>query len=71
MQAIIDRFEENKAVLLVGEAEIPVIFPRKYLPEKIGEGDYVQLEIFYDEAATKKANAEAKALQQLAVEQNK
>jgi len=71
MQAVIDRFEENKAVLLVGEAEIPVVFPRRYLPENIGEGDYIKLEIFYDEVATQKANAEAKALQQLAVEQNK
>ncbi len=71
MQAVIDRFEGKKAVLLVGEDEIPVIFPKKYLPAQIGEGDYVKIEIFYDKAATKKANAEAKALQQLAVEQNK
>ncbi|MDF2563981.1 MAG: hypothetical protein K0Q53_376 [Massilibacillus sp.] len=71
MQAVIDRFEDKKAVLLVGEDEIPVIFPKKYLPAQIGEGDYVKIEIFYDEAETKKANAEAKALQQLAVEQNK
>ena len=70
MQAVIDRFEENKAVLLVGEDEISVVFPRKYLPEDLGEGDYIKFEIFYDEEATKKANEEAKALQQLAMEQN-
>jgi hypothetical protein len=71
MQAVIDRFEDKKAVLLVGEDEIPVIFPKKYLPEQIGEGDYIKIEIFYDEEATKKASAEAQALQQLAIEQNK
>ncbi|MBP2633553.1 MAG: hypothetical protein H6Q70_4181 [Firmicutes bacterium] len=71
MQAVIDRFEGNKAVLLVGEDEIPVVFPRKYLPEDIAEGDYIKFEIFYDEEATKQANEEAKALQQLAMEQNR
>lgn len=71
MQAVIDRFEENKAVLLVGEDEISVVFPKKYLPANVGEGDYLKVEIFYDEEATKQADAEAKALQQLAMKQNK
>lgn len=71
MQAVIDRFEENKAVLLIGEDEIPVVFPKKYLPEHVSEGDYIKVEIFYDEEATKQADAAAKALQQLAMEQNK
>lgn len=70
MKAVIDRFEKNKAVLLVGEDEIPVVFPKKYLPSHVGEGDYLMVEIFYDEEATKQADAEAKALQQLAMEQN-
>ncbi|MBP2632731.1 MAG: hypothetical protein H6Q70_3359 [Firmicutes bacterium] len=70
MQAVIDRFEENKAVLLVGEDEIPVVFPKKYLPAQVGEGDYLKFEISYDEEATKQADAEAKALQKLAMEQN-
>lgn len=62
LQAVIDRFEENKAVLLVGESEIKVVFPKKYLPENLKEGDYLRLDVIYDEAATCSARREAEAL---------
>ena len=56
--AVIDRFEEDKAVLLVGSAEKKVVFPAEELPE----GDYIRLDISFDEEATRAAREEAAAL---------
>lgn len=60
--AVIDRFEEGKAVLLVGEAEKKAVFPADELPEGLSEGDYIRLDIALDEARTKAAREEAAAL---------
>ncbi len=60
--AVIDRFEGTKAVLLVGEEEIMVNWPRKLLPETAKEGDHLQLVLAVDEQATAAAKAEAQAL---------
>lgn len=62
MQAVIDRFEENKAVLLLGDEEIKVIFPKRYLPDGLKEGDYLQMTLSYDEAATVAAKSESERL---------
>ena len=62
MQAVIDRFEENKAVLLLGDEEIKVIFPKQYLPDGLKEGDYLQMTISYDELATAAAKSESERL---------
>ena len=60
--AVVDRFEENNAVLLVGEDERQAIFPADSLPEGLSEGDYIRMEIFYDAKATKAATEEAARL---------
>ena len=60
--AVIDRFEEDKAVLLVGSAEKKVVFPAEDLPEGLQEGDYIRLDISFDEEATRAAREEAAAL---------
>ncbi len=60
--AVIERFEEDKAVLLVGVKEKKVVFPVEELPPGLQEGDYIQLDISFDEKATKDAQAEAAAL---------
>lgn len=62
--AVIDRFEEDKAVLLVGEEEKKVVFPTNELPAGLSEGDYIRWEIFFDEERTKEAREEAEALLQ-------
>ena len=63
MKAVIDRFEEDKAVLLVGEDEdVKVVFPKEYLPEEAEEGDYLSVDISIDMEATEAARAEAEAL---------
>ncbi len=71
VQAVVDRFEGNKAVLLVGELEDRVVFPKKYLPENINEGDYLKLKIVYDLEMTRAARKEAENLQQGLQEDNK
>ena len=60
--AVIDRFEEDQAVLLLGDEEEQVIFPRAFLPEEVEEGDYLSLDISYDAEATEAARDEAAAL---------
>lgn len=63
MKAVIDRFEEDKAVLLVGEDEdVKVVFPKEYLPEEAEEGDYLSVDISIDMEATEAARSEAEAL---------
>lgn len=54
LSAVIDRFEEDKAVLLVGDEEIKINFPRKLLDKKLKEGDYITLDIKYDAKLQKK-----------------
>ena len=58
ISAVIDRFEVDKVVLLVGEDEQKVVFPKNLLDENLKEGDYLSIDIKYDEVATKKAVVE-------------
>ena len=62
ISAVIDRFEEDKVVLFVGEDEQKVVFPKNLLDENLKEGDYLSIDIKYDEVATKKAVAEIEDL---------
>lgn len=62
ISAVLDRFEEDKAVLLVGDDEEQVIFPAAFLPDDVEEGDYLTIEIERDEDATDAAREEAAAL---------
>ena len=45
MTAVIDRFEGENAVLLVGDDERQVVFPAAALPEGLNEGDYLRMSI--------------------------
>jgi hypothetical protein len=62
-KAVIDRFEGDKAVLLVGEEEDKLIVPRSSLPPEAKEGQWLQvdveddkvLSVALDEDETKKA----------------
>lgn len=64
ISAYLDRFEGNLAVLLLGEEEKKVNFPKSFLPEEAGEGDYLKIEISRDEEKTAEAEAEALRLLQ-------
>lgn len=70
LSAVIDRFEEDKAVLLIGDEEIKVNFPRKLLDKKLKEGDYITLDIKYDAKATKEAQEEVQNLLKSLKEKN-
>lgn len=59
VEAVIDRYEGDKAVLLVGEHERSVVFPAAYLPTPLDEGAYLRLEIAFDGEATARAQKEA------------
>ena len=50
VKAYIDRIEEDKAVMLLGEDFKKVNFPVEYLPDDLGEGDYVLIDVKRDEA---------------------
>ena len=71
ISAVIDRFEEDKVVLLVGEDEQKVVFPKNLLDENLKEGDYLSIDIKYDEVATKKAVAEIEDLLKSLINDNK
>ena len=62
ISAYIDRFEEEYAVILLGDDFLSADFPRAYLPEDVNEGDYIKIHIERDTAATEAAEAEARAL---------
>ncbi len=59
VKAVIDRFEGPKAILLVGDEEIQVVWPRETLPDGSGEGDILILDLMVDKAATRQARSEA------------
>ena len=62
IKAVVDRFEDDNASLLIGEDERQTIFPAASLPEGLSEGDYIRMVISYDAKATKAAMEEAARL---------
>jgi hypothetical protein len=52
MKAVIDRIENNIAVLLVGEEEVPLDVPLNLLPEHVHEGTWLSVGFQVDAATT-------------------
>ena len=48
MKAVIDRFEGDYAVILLGDEEIRVDFPRKLLPGGVREGSWLKVHLEKD-----------------------
>lgn len=44
-KAVIDRFEEDQAVLLVGDKERKLVVPRQSLPKGAKEGHWLKVEL--------------------------
>ena len=44
-KAVIDRFENGQAVLLVGDQERKLVVPRKSLPRGVKEGHWLKINI--------------------------
>lgn len=62
VRAVVDRLEGSKAVLLVGDKEQTVNFPKCFLPPATKEGQYLKINIEFDEVYTKQAEDEAAKL---------
>ena len=62
VKAVVDRFEGENAVLLVGQEERQAIFPAASLPQGLSEGDYIRMKISYDAKTTKVATEESARL---------
>ena len=71
IKAVIDRFETTKAVLLIGEAETQVKWPRVFLPETAQEGDILTIDLQIDTLATLEAKAEVEDLLQQIIAKNR
>lgn len=54
MRAVVDRFEGEYAVLLFGDEEIKVDFPKALLPEGVREGSWLKMSIQLDQEGTQK-----------------
>ena len=70
VQAVIDRFEDSKAVLLLGDDEVQVVWPRNILPSEATEGDILQINLEVDHEATESAKEEAKRLLEQVIAKN-
>ncbi|SFL97200.1 DUF3006 domain-containing protein [Pelosinus propionicus] len=60
--AVIDRFEGKKAVLMLGDEEFQVVWPRESLPSEAREGDFITMELQVNNEATTAAKEEAERL---------
>ena len=70
IKAVIDRFEGNKAILLLGDEEVQVVWPRGFLESQAQEGDILQVDLQIDPIATKAAKVEAENLLQQILAKN-
>ena len=59
ISAYLDRYEEDFAVLLLGDEMKKLNFPKAYLPDGLNEGDYITIDIRFDKETTEQAEQEA------------
>lgn len=69
--AVIDRFEGDKAVLLVNDDQEQVTWPKSLLPVDSAAGDHLLITMEVNELATRAAQCEAEALLRRILEQNR
>jgi hypothetical protein len=62
VKAVIDRFESDKAVLLIGEDETALVWPLDMLPADSSEGDILRISIDIDREGTNMARSDAQKL---------
>ena len=61
IKATIDRFENDKAILITKD-KIEIIWPKNKLPENASEGIVLNIDIFNDKESTKKNKELAKEI---------
>ena len=69
IRAVIDRFEGQWAVLLAGNEETPIRWPKTMLPNSGREGDILTIALSVDHDATRRAKEEAEDLLRTILEQ--
>ncbi len=52
MKAVVDRIENDMAVLLIGPEETVLDVPVRYLPEQVKEGSWLRIDFRLDEHTT-------------------
>lgn len=62
LKATVDRFEADKAVLVVEGQKAPLVLPRALLPEKTKEGDILLITLEIDKKATEQSKEETTKL---------
>lgn len=70
VKAVLDRFESDKAVLLLGDGEAAVIWPRQLLPDGLNEGDILRISVDIDKDGTKLARSDAQKLLRQVLDHN-
>jgi hypothetical protein len=61
MKAVIDRFEGDKAVLLVGEEQDALVVPRTILPKGVKEGHWLKVDVEDDRVLSAEIDEEETA----------
>lgn len=64
LTGVLDRLEEEYGVILLGEEEIKVNWPRAFLPANIREGQYVSFDLTIDYKKTEESKKEIEAIWQ-------
>lgn len=62
IKAIIDRLEDETAILLAGEPERSINWPKALLPANAREGDILEITLAIDKEATRQVKDEMEAL---------
>ena len=62
MKAVVDRIEDNVAVVLFSDAEIQVNIPTQLLPENTSEGSWLKIDIMLDEEGAKSQRSKIRSL---------
>jgi len=71
VKAVIDRFEGDYVIILLGEEEQAINFPLKFLPCAVKEGDCLKIKIEMDQEETMARSKRIKALMQELFEEEK
>lgn len=62
VKGLLDRFEGDHGVILLGEKEDKVNWPRELLPSSLREGQFLSFHLTVDEEATKEREQEIDCL---------
>jgi hypothetical protein len=62
VKAVVDRFENGYAVVLLGDEEIELTVAREFLPQEAGEGSWLKVRFELDREETEKQEARVREL---------